>query len=93
VQSGIQPHDSSGYMNGNCVNCVLMYNKNQEASIEFKSLRLIATILHEEIKILRSQQEDIKVLKTDTFSMCKKKKVSVVQYTSDVSAQETCDFK
>jgi hypothetical protein len=50
-------------------------------------------MLHEEIKILRSQQEDIKALKRDTFSTCKNKKASVVQYTNDVSAQQTCDFK
>jgi len=58
VWSGIQPHDSSNYINGNCVNCMLMNERYQEAFVELKSLRLINNMLHEEIKILRNQQED-----------------------------------
>ena len=59
VQSGIQPHALHCYMNHNCVICVLINEKYQETSEELKSLSLINNMLHEEIKILRSKQEDI----------------------------------
>ena len=93
VQSGIQPQDSSSYMNGNCVNCVLMSEKYQEASMELKSLRLINNMLHEEIKILKSQQEDIKALRETTFSLCKQEKAIGVKCSIVVSVQVTCDFE
>ena len=35
-----------------------MNERYQEAFVELKSLRLINNMLHEEIKILRNQQED-----------------------------------
>jgi len=38
VQSGVLLQDSSSYINDNCVNCMLMYEKYQEASVELKSL-------------------------------------------------------
>jgi len=63
VQSGNQPHDSSSSKNGKCVNCVLMNDKYQEASVQLISLRLINNMFHEEINILRNQQEDIKTLR------------------------------
>jgi len=63
VQSGIQLQDSSSYTNGNCVNCMLINEKYQEASVELKSLRLINNMLHEEIKTLGNQQEDNKALR------------------------------
>ena len=88
VQSGIQPHDTS-----NCVNCVLVNEKYQEASVEFRSLRLSNNTLHEEIRILRSQQEDIKQFREETFSPCKEEKVIGVQCSGVVSAQVTFDFK
>ena len=93
VQSGIQLQDSSSYINGNCVNCMLMNEKYQEASGELKSLRLINSMFHEEIKTLRNQQEDNNALRERSFSQCKKKKVSSVQCSSVVSAQVTCDLK
>jgi len=89
VQSGIQPQDSSSYMNGNCVNRVLMNKKYQAASVGLKYLRLINNMLHEEIKILRSQQEDIRALREETFSPCKTEKVTGGQCSSVVSAQVT----
>ena len=94
VWSDIQPHDSSSYINinGNCVHYMLMNEKYQEASVELKSLRLINNMLHKEIKILRDQQEDNKGLMEESFSPCKKKKVTVVQCSSDVSVQVTCDL-
>jgi hypothetical protein len=46
-------------------------------------------MLHEEIKTLRRQQQDIKALREETFSTCSEKKMSGVQCTSDVSAQVT----
>ena len=63
VQSGIQPHDSSSYMNGNCVNCVLMNKKYQKVTVELKYLLLINNMLHEEIKIMSSKQEVIKEIR------------------------------
>jgi len=57
VRSDIQPHYSSNHINGNCVNCMLTNEKYQVAFVELKSLRLINNMLHEEIKILRNQQE------------------------------------
>jgi len=33
-QSGIQLQDSSSYINGNCVKCMLMNQKYQKASVE-----------------------------------------------------------
>jgi hypothetical protein len=62
VQLGVQTQDSSNYINGNCVNCMLMNDKYQEACVEFKSFQLINNVLHEEIKTLRNQQEDNKAL-------------------------------
>jgi hypothetical protein len=38
MQSGVQLQDLSSYINGNCVNCMLMNEKYQEASVELKSL-------------------------------------------------------
>ena len=93
VQSGIQLQDSSSYINGNCVNCMLMSEKYQEASVELKYLWLINNMLHKEIKTLRNQQEDNKALREGSFSQCKKKKVIIVQCSSVVSAQVTCDLK
>ena len=58
MQSYIQPVESSSYINGNCVNCVLMNQKYQEAFVELKSFQLINNMLHEEIKTLRSQWKD-----------------------------------
>ena len=60
MQSDIQPQDSSSYINGNCVNCVLMNQQYQEALVELKSLQLIKHLLDKEIKTLRSQREDAK---------------------------------
>jgi hypothetical protein len=60
MRSGVQLQDSSSYINGNCVNCVLMNDKYQEASVELKSLRLINSMLHEEIKTLRNQQDALR---------------------------------
>ena len=73
MQFGVLLQDSSSYINGNFVNCVLMNEKYQEVSMELKSLRLINNILHEEIKTLRNQQED-KALREGSFTWCKKKK-------------------
>jgi len=92
VQSGNQPHDSSSSKKDKCVKCVLINEQYQEASVKLISLRLINNMFHEEIKNLRSQQEDIKALREQTFSPRKKKKATVVQCTSVMSAQVTCDF-
>ena len=53
MRSGVKLQDSSSYINGNCVNCMLMNYKYQAASVELKSLRLISSMRHEEIKTLR----------------------------------------
>jgi len=37
VQSGIQLQDSRSDINGNCVDCMLMNQEYQEASVELKS--------------------------------------------------------
>jgi hypothetical protein len=50
-------------------------------------------MLHEEIKILGSQQEGIKELREETFSPCKKDGLICAQCSGVVSAQVTCDFK
>ena len=92
MQYGNQPHDSSSSKKDKCVKCVLTNEQYQEASVELISMRLINNMFHEEIKILRSQQEDIKALREQTFSPRKKKKAIVVQCTSVMSAQVTCDF-
>jgi hypothetical protein len=69
-----------------------MNDKYQGASVELKTLRLINNMLHEEIKILRNQQEDDKALREESFSPCKKKNAIGVQCSS-VSAQVSCDLK
>jgi hypothetical protein len=71
---------------------MLMNEKYQVASVELKSLRLINNMLHEEIKILRNQQEDDKALREESFNPCKKKKAIGVQCSS-MSAQVTCNLK
>jgi hypothetical protein len=60
--------------------------------MELKSLQLI-NMLHEEIKILTSQQADIKALRKGTFSPCKKEEATGVHCLGVVSAQVPCDFK
>ena len=92
MQSGNQPHDSSSSKKDKCVKCVLINEQYQEASVKLIPLRLINNTFHEEIKILWSPQEDIKALREHTFSPRKKKKAIVVQCTSVMSAQVTCDF-
>jgi hypothetical protein len=67
-----------------------MNDKYQEASVELKSLRLINSMLHEELKTLRNQQE---ALREESFSRHKKKKASGVQCSSVVSAQMVCDLR
>jgi len=44
VQSGIQLQDSSSNTDGNYVNCTLMNEKYQEASVELKFLQLINNV-------------------------------------------------
>jgi len=56
-----------------------MNEKYQETSVELKSLRLITSMLHEEIKTFRNQQEDNKVCREGPFSQRKDKKASGVQ--------------
>ena len=87
VQFGNQSHDSSSSKKDKCVNCVLMNEQYQEASVKLITLRLINNMFHEEIKNLRS-----KALREQTFSPCKKKKAIFVQCSSVMSAQVTCDF-
>jgi uncharacterized coiled-coil DUF342 family protein len=69
---------------------MLMNEKYQEASVEFKSLRPINNMFHEEIKTLKNQQE---ALRKESFSRHKKKKASGVQFSSVVSAQMTCELR
>ena len=51
MQSGNEPHDSSSSKKDKCVNCVLMNEQYQEASVKLITLRLINNTFHEEIKI------------------------------------------
>ena len=44
AHTSVQLQDSSSYIDGNCVNCMLMDEKYQEASVELKSLPLINNV-------------------------------------------------
>ena len=83
-QSDIQSLVSVHYLNGNCENCVLMNHKYQEAFVELKSLQLINSMLHEEIKTLKSQLDDTRT---------SIKEPTITQYSDRVSEQETCNSK
>jgi hypothetical protein len=62
-KSDIQQQDLISNLNDNCVNCIMIKEQYDEVLVELKSFCLITNMLQKKIKVLKSQQDELKSVK------------------------------